>query len=373
MRLIICCTLVATTAWASGKNPSGGGTGVGAVNPPGTAELRTFSEIAPAGGTVQMKLMLTQPHPISSGGADFAMSGMSVDGVALSSPLGDTAGVGLVHNDTLSVSVVSLGSDLGTALDYPFLTVTMDVPQTALAGAVLPLSPGSLAFSAPDGPITFINPKPGTLTVGGSLSVNGVWPGGGTWPAGTVITIRGTGFQSGTKLTTKMKVGAPTYVSPTEYRFTLQDVATLDQQPIVLTNPDRSTVTYYSYLRGVFVQRPTREFLRKAEPAFAARTQGIATIGPLPATGLGQFAAVAVQNPNPGPVMISFTLQSSGATTSIVLPSGGRVMDELSALLGGASIAAGDSVTVSATAGVQILGMNGDEIQGKLTPFLPVF
>jgi hypothetical protein len=87
----------------------------------------------------------------------------------------------------------------------------------------------------------------------------------------------------------------------------------------------------------------------------------------------GQFVALAVQNPNPGPVSVTFQLQSTGATTSIVLPSGGRIKDELGALLGGLSVNAGDVVKVNATAGVQILGLIGDENATTVTPFLPTF
>jgi hypothetical protein len=56
-----------------------------------------------------------------------------------------------------------------------------------------------------------------------------------------------------------------------------------------------------------------------------------------------------------------------------MLPSGSRVMDELSVLLGGIPVTAGDVVNVTATSGVQILGLSGDDAAGTVTPFLPAF
>jgi hypothetical protein len=306
------------SAIAAGNIFAGGG-----VNAPGTAEIRTFSEKAPAGGTVQVKNMFTQPHPISSGGASFALADMSVDGVAVSSPLGDTAGAAVVRNGKLYVSVVSPSSDFGTNLDYPFLTITMDVPIAAKAGSSMPLSLSGLSFQSPDGPLTFVDPKPGALTVGGTISVRGVYPGGGTWPAGTAIKVRGTGFQPGTKLSTRMKISPPVYVSPVEMRFTLQENTTLDQQPILAGNPDGSQVVYFSYLRGTLVQAPSRALLQATEPIFPARTQGIVNIHPLPVAAPGQFTGLAVQNPTPGPVVLTFRLQSSGASPPSCSPPAG--------------------------------------------------
>lgn len=365
MRFLCVGLLAATAAMASGGKNQGGGAATGVV------EVRTFDETAPAGGTVQMKLMFTQPHPISSGAAMFSLSEMTVDGVALSSPSGTAAATALVQNGSLYLSLISPNSDLGTQLDYPFLTVTMDVPKSVSAGTSIPLGPSSLSCDSPTGPIVFADPKPGTLSIRGKLSISGLWPGGGTWPANTVLSLRGTGFQPGSRVNTKMKTGSPVFVSDTEIRLTLERSATLDQQPITVINPDKSEVTYYSYMRGVLIQKPSREILQRVEPAFASQTQAVVTVGPLATMGAGQFTAVAIQNPNPGPVSVSFRSALTGSFGTVVLPSGGRVMDELSKLVGVDSIASGDSVIISATAGVQILGITADENAGTVTPFLP--
>jgi hypothetical protein len=351
----------------------GGPTGVTGVTAPNAIEVRTLSERVPAGGTVQVKFLLTQPRPISTGGSDLFMSDFAVNGVALSSPLGTSAGVAVAQNGSLYFSVISPDSDFGSNLDYPFITVTLTIPSTKATGSTYPLTLSNAVFQGPSGPLVFTDPKPGTLTVGGSISVKGLVPGGGTWPGGTVIKVQGTGFSPTTKLSAKFKMSTPIYVSPTEMQFTLGETTTLDMQPVQAGNTDGSQVTYYSYLRGVLVQPPSRTLLMNTEPVFQLQTHGIATVGPVQALSSGQFIALAVQNPNPGPVSVTFQLQSTGATTSVVLPSGGRIMDELGALLGGLSLNPGDVVNVNATAGVQILGLIGDENANTVTPFLPAF
>lgn len=376
-RCFVLGLMAAGIAFASGPNPSGGNGGTGGggtgVTPTGAIEVKTLSERVPAGGTVQEKFLLTQPRPITSGGWGVSTDGFTVLGVSLSSPLGDTAGTAVSYNGSLYLSVISPNSDFGTNLDYPFVTIAMQIPSTTPAGSTYTLAMPDAVFQSPTGPITLTNTKPGTLTIDGSVSIYGVFPGGGTWPAGTVISVQGTGFQPGTKMSTKMKTSTPVYIGPTEMQFTLQDTTTLDEQPIQVTNPNGSQVVFYSYLRGTLVASPSSELLRATDPIFQTLTRGTATIGPLPAMTPGQFTALAVQNPTAGPVVVTLQLQRTAATTTVMLPSCGRVMDDLSTLLGGAAVGPGDVVTVTATSGVQILGLNGDANAFTVAPFLPAF
>ena len=360
----------ASVLFASGTGTTGG---TGGVTPVGFAEVRTLNETVPAGGTAQVKMLFTQPRPITSTGVGFDMSGCSVDGVAFFSPLGDTAGTAVLRNGKLYLSAISPSSDFGTNLDYPFLMITMDVPAWIAKGSTFPLALSEANFITPDGPLTLVDPKPGTLTVAGSVSVRGVFPGGGTYPAGTVISVRGTGFQPGTKLSSKMKTSNAAYISPTELRFSLQQTTTMDTQPILVQNPDGSQVTFYSYLKGAPVGTPSRVLLQKTEPIFQLLTHGVATVGPLPTLASGQFVGLAVQNPTPGPVVVTFRMEATGATSMLQLASGIRVMDDLATLLGVPSLAAGDVVSVTSTSGVQILGLFGDESLGMVKPFLPAF
>ena len=355
----------------SGLPPAGDPPVVG-VTPADTPKVRTLSERIPAGGTVQIKHLLYQPRPISSGGPRVPMFNFVVDGVSVNSPLGDAAGAALADHGFLAISLISPDSDLGTS-DYPFLTVTMTVPPATPAASVYPLGFTDATFQTPAGPFALTNPKPGTLTIGGSVSIYGVFPGGGVWPAGTPISLKGTGFEPTTKITTKMKTSAASYVSPTEMVFFLSDTVVMDMQPITASNRDGSNVTFYSYLRGKPVGVPSREILTRTEPIFQAQTHGLATVGPIQTLATGQSLALAVQNPNPGPVVVSFHHQRSGATTSVWLPPSGRIMDDLSALLGGLHLNTGDVVTINATSGVQILGILVNETANTIAPFLPEF
>ena len=371
LRKLAAFGLLGTVAlFASGSGS--GGTG-GGVPTPGVAEVRVLNEKIPAGGTVQAKYSLTTPRPISGGGPKLLTYDFAINGVAITSPLGDATGVALSNNGVLAVEIISPSSDYGTNLDYPFMTVAMTIPSSAKAGSLYPLTFPDTVYQTPTGPVTLSNTKPGTLTIGGSVSIHGAVPGGGTWPAGTLIRVQGTGFVPGTKVTTKMKTTNAVYVSPTEMRFVLSDIATLDSQPITAQNPDGSVATYYSYLRGVPVSAPSRAMLLNADPIFQTQTHGVATVGPLPALGVGQFMALAVQNPSPGPAVVSLYHQRTGTLASVSLPSGGRIMDELSALFNGLNLQPGDIISINATSAVQILGMTGDETAMTLKPWLPQF
>ena len=370
-RRLVTFGLLGTAALiAGGSGKPGGG---GGVPTPGVAEVRVLNERIPAGGTVQAKYLLTTPRPISGGGPKFWTNDFAVNGVAITSPLGDATGIALSNNGVLAVEIISPSSDYGTNLDYPFLTIAMTIPSSAKPGSLYPLAFPDTVYQTPTGPVTLSNAQPGTLTIGGSVSIHGAVPGGGTWPAGTLIRVQGTGFVPGTKLTTKMKTTSPVYVSPAEMDFFLSESTILDTQPITAQNPDGSTSTFYSYLRGVPVSAPARSMLQNADPIFQTQTHAVATVGPLPAMGSGQFLGLAVQNPTPGPVSVSFYHQQSGTIATVVLPSGGRIMDELSALFNGLNPQAGDIITINATSAVQILGMTGDETAGTLKPWLPQF
>jgi hypothetical protein len=371
-KVIVLAVLISSAVLAQKGGGVGGGGG-GGVTPPGLGEVRVPNEKIPAGGTVQMKFSLTQPRPISTGGPSVAKHpGFSVNGVAATSLLGDAAGVALDQNGALAISVISPNSDFGANLDYPFLTVAMTLPSSAAPGTTYPLGFADTAVQSPAGPLTLSVTKPGVLTVGGSLSIHGVTPGGGTWPAGTLIRLQGSGFQAGTKIVTKMKTSRFVVISPNEIRFALTDITTLDSQPITATNPDASVVTYFSYLRGVPVYAPARALLQNTEPIFPTQVHASANFS-VHSSQSGQFTALAFQNPNADSVSIIVSNARSGVASLVVVPSCGRLMDDLQSLLSGSTVNAGDLITVLSTAPIQMLGITADENAGSIAPFLPSF
>ena len=359
----------ALIAGGGGGGNGGGGTGVTGT---GALEVKVFNEKIPAGGTVQVKYSLTNPRPILGGGPKLYNYGMDVFGVAANSPLGDTYGMALPSNGAVAVQVVSPGADYGTS-DYPFLTISMRVPATAANGKQYSMAFPDAVYQTPSGPATLSNAVPGVLTVGGSVSIHGLVPGGGTWPAGTFIRVQGTGFSPKTTLTAKMRMSATYYLSPTEMGFYLTAETPLDAMGLTATNPDGSTVTYYSYLRGIPVSKPSRPILEKADPIFQLITRGFATVGPLPAMPAGQLMGLALQNPTPGPAVVSFYNQRTGATSSLFLPPLGRIVDELGSLTNGIGLQAGDTLSINSTSGIQMVGFTGDEIAWTLMPWLPQF
>ena len=260
------------------------------------AEIRIPSEIVPPGGTLQVKYSFTNPEPILTGG--MGVGSFLTNGVSLSSASGDAAGVGLYSNGQLIITAVSPLGDLGSSVDYPFLTVTMKVPESLAAGTKLPLTIDWAQLAAAGGPMS-VTVKPGTLTVGSNFWIHGVTPGGGTWPAGTRVVIDGKGFLPSAQLRTVFKVSSYRVVNPEQIELVLKEQTTMDSQQIQVLNGGFSQ-TYYSYLRGVPVRQPARSFLRSVEPVFQLQTHALATTAPLNAQTDTQYTALAIQNPNPG-------------------------------------------------------------------------
>src|SRR3954447_22945412 len=91
--------------------------------PPTT--LRVSSETAPAGGSAQLKLLLTSPMPIITGNGAWDLSGVSfdsIDGINLFSPTGDVAGAAVLSGRQFNLRFVSPNGTFGTNADYPIMT-----------------------------------------------------------------------------------------------------------------------------------------------------------------------------------------------------------------------------------------------------------
>jgi hypothetical protein len=368
LKKAIVCVSIAAELYASG-----GKSGTPETTAPNSAEVLISKEIAPAGGTVQVKFSTTSPQPIMSGATGF--DGFALNGVALTSPLGDAAGIALKQGSTIQIVPLSPSGDLGTG-DYPFLTVTMTLPLTMAAGTVLPidLAQGTTLVNAA-GPIA-VTTKPGSITAGGTFSVNEVRPGAGTYPGGTVVRILGQGFPPNAGLrTVGFNFASYKVVSPTEIDVVLKEQSTLDNTSVQVSGSG-ITQTFFCYLRGQWLQPPSRQMLVNIDPAFQHLTHALAQAGPFAAQAPGQYVALALQNPNPGPAAVTLTLTHADGSTSsnlIVLLSGMKIMDDVAALTGASSLEAGDVLNMTSTAAIQILGIYADETEGTAKPFLPSF
>jgi hypothetical protein len=327
----------------------------------------------------QMKVLLTSPKPITSGNMSVDMSDVSfdsIDGIALFSDTGDADGVALVDGGKVNVQFVSPNGTLGTGAEYPLLTVALTLKNSLSPGQSFPvnLNQSSSAWQTLLGAPVAFEFKQGAIQVGGSVSITNVLPGGGVLPAGGKFTVYGMGFSPKTKISIRnANASSVQYISPTQFQVTLHEAALLDGVLITAQNPDNSTDTYYSYLRGVPIGKSTRSLLAKAVPVFSINTAYEAI---LPATISSQvnpsyFTGFAMQNPNA--VAASVTLESHSANGSLLrsvavtLPPGTRIMRELSEWFG-APLPTGAYLHIVTAQPVQMLGLLGNDSNNVLQP-----
>lgn len=394
MRLQLCCLVfgvfasVATptllgqsTSGSSGSTSGGSGTTSTSGTSGGSCSVATRqislhipNESAPPGGVVQMKMLVTDPSPVSSGGPRFAaFNGASVVGIQLFNPTGDVNGVAMLGSPMVNIAYVSSTGTQGS--DYPIMTVALQIPSNVSIGTTLPFSLDSsstwtlgLLGTATMKPIT-----PATITVGGSISITNVVPGGGFQPAGTVVSVRGIGFQSGTQVQlSSIKASSISVISPQEIQIVLAEPTQMTGKKIQVTNPDGSSDTYFSYMRGVPFGQSNQPLLASALPIFSSSTysRAVFSSGDL---ATSEFNGVAVQNPNSAPATVTFTLISSSnvalGSSTIVIPSRTRIMHETSELTGAAP-QPGSYLAVSSDVSVQMFGFQADNVNGTVVPYV---
>ena len=341
--------------------------------------IRVTDEVAPAGGMVQMKVLLTSPMPITSGGMYMDMSAIdfsSIEGIALFNAAGDVNGAAVVDGGKVSMRLISPHGTFGATIDYPIMTVAMRLKSTLQNGQSWPVALGTASFwqdalglSQP------VELKPGSITVGGSVSITNVLPGGGILPPGGTIRVLGMGFSTGTKITTSpLRADQVIYVSPTEMRVVIKTGGLLDGLKIIVQNPDKSSDTYFSYLRGVPVGTSNRLLLEHTVPAFSINTmydgQLPSTISPM--VNPDFFTGLALQNSTGTDASITVEAHAADGTltasTTIALPAGGRISREASELFG-AVLPTGAYMRVKSAVPVQAMGLLGNE---KTNVVLPV-
>ena len=342
-------------------------------------EIKVADETVPPGGTVQLKFSLTEPRPIMTGTKSFAYDDWAFDGffgVAVSSPLGDAFGVASYGNGGFGVRYLSPSADYGTVVDYPILTIAAHIRPTAPLGAKSLVTLGAGSFTDPLGQTrSFIQNRPATITVGNKLAIHNVVPGGGTWDAGTVIRVLGTGFTRSTLVTAKFRY-SPRFVSENEIDLVLQRPATMDTQPIVLSDKLGKlnvSTTYYSYLRGVEAAPSANQVIANAIPVFPQVAYPQISIDQSGAGFNGStLTALALQNNNPAPVTLTLTASTPLGRigrVSVTLAYGEKITRELGEYFG-APLPIGARVQVEGTGPFQCVPFLADASSGALTPFV---
>jgi len=288
---------------------------------------------------------------------------------------GDLNGVATFNGSRVNIRYTTTVGTQGT--DYPVMTIALHVRPDAVSGTqtLFQLDPSSTWTLSPSGATATLNPTPpAVVTVGGTISILNVVPGGGVLPAGSVVSIKGIGFQPKTQVQLNaIQFSSINFISSQEIQFTLAETTDMTGQKIQVVNPDGSQDTYFSYMRGIPLARSSQPLLANSVPIYPSVTHSMAMFAPMmPASG-SQFTGIALQNPSLAPANISMALYSSANTllgsSSFTLPSGYRLMGETSELTLGAVPTAGSYLIVTSTQPVQVFGLVGDIGTGAVTPF----
>jgi hypothetical protein len=352
--------------------------GQGGPGPSGSnnqVSLHIPNEMAPPGGVVQMKLMVTAPTPISSGGPRFSLNAMfdAVRGIEFN-PTGDINGAALINGSQVNVFYTTSSGAQGT--DYPIMTVALHVRPDAAPGSQtqFSLDPSSTWVLGLLGPATLKPMTPATVTAGGTISITNIVPGGSVLPAGSVVSIQGVGFQNKTQVQLNaIKASSIAFISPEEIQFTLAEETNMTGQKIQVVNPDGSQDTYFCYLRGIPLLQSGQPLLQNTVPIFSPVTHSKAVFGPMGTLPANEFSGVAIQNPGIVPVDVTASLYSAqnallGGST-IRMPPGYRFIKETSELTNGVAPPLGSYIVVLSTQPVQAFGFIADESQSTLSPF----
>jgi hypothetical protein len=322
-----------------------------------------------------MKVLVTEPTPITSGGPRLAVpSGMDLIGIELFNPNGDVNGVAMTGGSLVSVSSVTSTGTQGS--DYPIMTMSFQIPASMSSGTKLSfgLDPSSTWGMGLLGTATLKPVLPATITVGGSISITNVVPGGGSLPAGTVVSVQGIGFQTGTQVQlSNIKASSISVVSPNEIQIVLAEPTQMTGKKIQVANPDGSHDTYFSYMRGIALGQSNRPLLASAVPIFSTMTYSQASFAAANNLSTSEFSGVAVQNPSLLTATVTFTLFSPSnaplGSSTVVIPNGYRMMRETSELAGVAP-PAGSYLVVSSDTPIQMFAFLGDTVTGTVVPYV---
>lgn len=362
---VLICGSVLAAAWPAGAQP---------------LSLRIPDETVAPGGVLQAKLELTEPRPIQSGGGGMSFGGYDEFlGLAVHSPSGDAAAIGVMRGSTLKLRMVSPTDDLGSAGEYPLLTTTLRVPATRTPGAQSPLTMTTARFTGPGGVPYAFDIKPGVATVGaaGTASVVDVSPGSAIVPAGSPITITGVGFVPGT--TVKLKessIASLQFVSATTLVVTATQAVHMHGQEVQveLPSPSKQRLVYYSYQRTQPYPGATSSdaLLSAIEPAFP-ELRWTSALLTFPAPTANDVHGFALQNDTTTPSQVRLTLRHAGGVSgpfAFALPANTRLVRGIAETFGAVCLA-GCALQVEATPSIHVMGVAGDRAADDAGPILP--
>ena len=337
--------------------------------------LRIPDEVVAPGGVLQAKLDLTEPRPIFTGGGGMSFGGYDEFlGLAVHSPNGDAAAVGVMRGSTLRLRMFSPTSDIGSAGEYPILATTLRVPLDAPLGQRTPLDLTGAQFTGPSGVPYAYEFRPGVATVGQVAAVIDVTPGSAVVPGGGTIVINGLGFEPGTRVRLKeAALSNVQVIGTTQILVTPAVAVAMHGQEIEIEIPStRQRLSYFSYQRTSTIGRSTHPLIGAVEPAFPRRFWTSSSVRFTPAT-TNDVYGVALQNEGIVPSTVTLSLVSSGTVlgpVQFVLPANARAARSLAEIFG-TTCPLGCALRMTASVPIQILGLAGDLAADAVMPVLP--
>jgi hypothetical protein len=374
---------------------------------PSVLELKVLNTSVPAAGIFQFQLSTTEPKPIGHGSTRPNVPSGPVRGVAVNDPAGQAVGIAVVNGSDIAIQLASpnnLVATLGTDVNYPIVTMSMQLDQTAQqplnVGDTFPIAIAANPFFFPDAS-NQVYPKittaAGTLTIApaGSPSVSDVIPGGGLLADRTPIRILGTGFNANTRVSIEDTTIIPsdvTLVSANEIDIkicngTVADGVSvcpntgatfqLDGERVRVKDQNNNVNEYYTYQRAddVAATPSNTPLIALVHPMFSRQTYTTATI-PL-VNSATQFTGVSIQNTSGTQSVIDISLVNSGnasvsATVQVTLPTGKKITrDVIADFFSGTVPAGATAIKISSPVNVQVLGMLGDTSAGTVVPVVP--
>jgi hypothetical protein len=243
--------------------------------------LRISDESVPAGSTVQIKVDVTEPKPISTGRGKIKTRGITtLKGVVLMNEGQDSYGVAMEDGEELSFNIVSPSSVFGTAPDYPILGIVATAVN-ASNGTSFPLTldPAGLGFHDPSGAVYPYEVKNGTLTISsGAIAISDVEPGSAVIPAGGTVRISGTNFTPNTRIDLgEASVASQHFINSSRIDVVLGSTARMHGMRIRARNEgkngeQRSECEYFSYERTAAIGASSDPVFSKTVALYAPAT-----------------------------------------------------------------------------------------------------
>jgi IPT/TIG domain len=334
--------------------------------------LKVSRENAPPGAIAQIKVLITEPKPISTGRLRASFDRLAAfAGIAVMSPAHDTFGVAQISGSEIQFAVRSTTSSFGMDPDYPVLTVAARVPADTPLGTVMPVTLGGsgISFVAPGGAVYPTEIDEGAVVAERGISIDDVSPGSADLPAGSVVTIVGRGFRPDTRVRfSEVKLSLVRFVDSTHLRVTLAGPARMHGMRIRAENRDGAKTTYFSYQRTRRQGASAFAALQAAVPLFPLRlvTQARVDIAAV-------STALALQNIGNTIAPVSLDLLAPGGqrlATKLVSVNPDRfTVTEISELFG-ITYVPGLSVRVRSAVPIQVMGIEVNAA-GDATPIPP--